>query len=60
MDENEDIYITVELAEYLRLLDLRDFLQDLFDADLENWEGFEEVVTAFLEDEDRTDPRDEV
>lgn len=56
---DDDIYITVELSEYCRLLDLKDFLQDLFDAGLENWEGFEEIANAFVADSG-FDPREDM
>ncbi len=53
----DDLYISVELDEYLQLRELRDFLTILKEYGLEDWEGFESALNEFLdEDETRDDP----
>ena len=55
----DDIYVSVELDEYLELIELRDFLRILVEYDLEDWGHFDEALDEFLnEDESRADPRE--
>jgi hypothetical protein len=54
----EELYISVDLDEYMKLLDIRDYLELLFDYGLEDWDKFKEATEEFLEEDGRNDPRE--
>jgi len=57
MGNDEDIYVSVLLDEYIDLVELRDFVAILRSHGIEEWEGFEDALEEFLEDDpDRTIP----
>ena len=58
-DMEDEIYISVALDEYLELRELQDFMRLLKEFGIEEWEGFDEAVEEFLEEDDqRDDPRE--
>ena len=58
-DDDEDIYVSVLLDDYIDLTTVRDFMKTLVEFGVEEWEGFQDALDEFLEDDDqRDDPRE--
>lgn len=50
--DNEPVYISVALDEYIDLINLREFFYVLKEYDIEEWENWKDAVFDFLEEED--------
>ncbi len=50
--DNEPVYISVALDEYIDLINLREFFYLLKEYDIEKWEFWDDAVFDFLEEED--------
>ena len=55
MITDEEPFVSVPLDEYIDLINLREFFYTLKDYDIESWEGWEEAVDFFLEEENLDD-----
>ena len=53
--DNEDIYISVRLDDYLDLMTIREFLAVLIDYGVEEWEEFNDALEDFLSEEEGRD-----